>query len=156
MCKILSTRECQTSWVLHNTILEIEDLWIQKELTQIFLYEGIYAPWACSTLNSSVVRAIIYSTHADHKIRDLPWRCIKQDSSTAFHFSFTLPSKMKEGGTNYYILSLMVFLLAGKISWVNFAGQPNLNSAFLRDKWIRKFFSYSGTFILFFKEKPGR
>ena len=97
-----------------------------------------------------------YSTHTDHKIRDLPWRCIKQDSSTAFHFSFTLPSKMKEGGTNYYILSLMVFLLAGKISWVNFAGQPNLNGAFLRDKWIRKFFSYSGTFILFFKEKLGR
>ena len=61
MCKILSTRECQTSWVLHNTILEIEDLWIQNELTQIFLYEGIYAPWACSTLNSSVVRAIISS-----------------------------------------------------------------------------------------------
>ena len=46
---------------------------------------------------------------------------------------------MKEGGTNYYILSLMVFLLAGKISWVNFAGQPNLKSAFLRDKWIRNF-----------------
>ena len=61
MCKILRTRECQTSWVLHNTILEIENLWIQNELTQIFLYEGIYAPWACSTLNSSVVQAIISS-----------------------------------------------------------------------------------------------
>ena len=84
-----------------------------------------------------------YSTHTDHKIRDLRWRCIKQDSSTAFHFSFTLPSKLKEGGTNYYTSSLMVFLLAGKISWVNFAGQANLNSAFLRDKWTRKFFSYS-------------
>ena len=61
MCKILSTRECQTSWVLYNTILEIEDLWIQNDLTQIFLCEGNYAPWACSTLNSSVVRAIISS-----------------------------------------------------------------------------------------------
>ena len=61
MCKILSTRECQTSWVLHNTILEIEDLWIQNELTQICLCEGVYVPWACSTLNSSVVRAIISS-----------------------------------------------------------------------------------------------
>ena len=93
-----------------------------------------------------------YSTHTDDKIRDLPRRCIKQDSSTAFLFSFTLPSKMKECVTNYYISFLMVFLLAGTISWVNFAGQPNLNSAFLRDKWIRKFFSYSGTFILFFKK----
>ena len=97
-----------------------------------------------------------YSTRTIHKRRDLPWRFIKQDSSTAFHFSVTLPSKMKEWGTNYYISSLIVFLLAGKISWVNFAVQPNLNSAFLRDKWIRKFFSYCGTFILFFKGKLGQ
>ena len=61
MCKILHTRECQTSWVLHNTILEIEDIWIQNKLTLIFFYEGIYAPWACSTLNFSVVWAIISS-----------------------------------------------------------------------------------------------
>ena len=61
MCKILRTRECQTGWVLRNTILEIEDLWIQNKLTLIFFYEGIYAPWACSTLNSFDVRAIIPS-----------------------------------------------------------------------------------------------
>ena len=39
-----------------------------------------------STSEQSFPVTNCYSTHIDHKIQDLPWRLIKQDSSTAFHF----------------------------------------------------------------------